>query len=84
MVETKLFLPNQRVNIVHPNEIGVPITERIKIFKSIQVCPISRQTLIIRNMVERKPFPAKPKHQYRVSQPDKHDSSANNKKNEDY
>ena len=42
------------------------------------------QTLIIRKMVERKPFLAKPKNQYHVSQRREHDFSANNKKNGDY
>ena len=39
-----LFLPNQSINIVHPNEmnvIGVPITKRMEINMSIQVCLIS-------------------------------------------
>ena len=35
-------------------------------------------------MVERKAFPTKPKHQYRVSQRDEQDWSFNNKKNGDY
>ena len=35
-------------------------------------------------MVERKAFPTKSKHQYRVSQYGEHDCSAHNEKNEDY
>ena len=35
-------------------------------------------------MVERKAFLAKPKHQYYVSQWEKHDGSATYKKNRDY
>ena len=35
-------------------------------------------------MVERKAFPANPKHPYHVSQGGEHDCSANNKKNGDY
>ena len=35
-------------------------------------------------MVERKTFPANPKHQYSVSQRGEHDCSAHNKKNGDY
>ena len=71
----KLFLLNQSI-ILYSNEmkmIGVPIIKRMEIIKSIQVCPISQWTLIIRKMVERKAFLAKPKHQYHVSQRDEHD-----------
>ena len=63
---------------------GVPTTKRMEIIKSIQVRPISQWTLIIQKMVERKAFPAKSKRQYRVSQWDEHDLSANHKKNGDY
>ena len=42
------------------------------------------QTLIIRKMVERKPFHVEPKHQYHVSQRQEHDCSTQNKKNKDY
>ena len=35
-------------------------------------------------MVKGKPFPAKPKHQYPISQSGEYDYSANNKKNGDY
>ena len=55
----KLFFPNQSINIMYPNDrnmIGVPITKGMGIVKSIQVCPISRRTLIIRKMVEKKAF----------------------------
>ena len=38
----------------------------------------------MRKMVERRAFPANPKHQYCVSQGGEHDCSANNKKNGDY
>ena len=55
----KLFLANQCINIVYPNEInmiGVSITKRMEIIKSIQVCPISRWTLIIRKWWKEKLF----------------------------
>ena len=35
-------------------------------------------------MMERKAFPANPKHQYRISHRGEHDCSAYNKKNGDY
>ena len=41
----KLFLPNQSINIMYPNEmnmIRVPITKRKEIIESIQVCLIPR------------------------------------------
>ena len=60
--------------------IIVPITKRIEIIKSIQVCPISQRTLIIRKMVKRKAFLAKPNRQYRVSQCGEHDCSAQSQK----
>ena len=59
MVERKFFLPNQSINIVCPNEmnmIGASITKRMETIKSIQVCLISRWTLVIRKMAERKLF----------------------------
>ena len=64
--------------------IVVPTTKTMEIITSIQVCFISWMTLIIRNMVERKAFPANPKHQYHVSQIGEHDCRANNNKNGDY
>ena len=45
MAERKAFLANQSVNIMHPNEeniIVVPITKKIEIILSIDVCPILR------------------------------------------
>ena len=50
----------------------------------IQVWLIGGQTLIIGKTVERKAFLANPKHQYHVSQREKCDCSAHNKKNGDY
>ena len=41
MVERKLFLPNQSINIMFPNEenmIVVPTNKKIKIITSIQLC----------------------------------------------
>ena len=74
-------------NIVYPNVenmIVVPITKRMEIVTSIQVCIISRMPLILRKMVERKAFLTNPKHQYLLSQCREDDCSANNKKNEHY
>ena len=42
------------------------------------------ETLVIRNIVERKAFIANPKHQYRVPQCGEHGCSAHDKKNVDY
>ena len=86
-MEKKLFLQIHRINIVDPNEenmIVVPITKRIEIIMSIQVCLITRMNIIIRKMVERKAFLANPKHQDRVPQYGEHDYRAHNKKNRDY
>ena len=66
------------------NIIGVPITKRNEIIKSIQVWPPSPRILIVMKMVEGEAFIAKPKQQYHVSQWDEHDWSAKNEKNGDY
>ena len=58
--------------------------KKIKIMTSIQVRLISRESLIIRKIMERKAFLANPKHQYPVSQCGEHDCSAQSQKNRDY
>ena len=83
----KSFSYLTKASILYPNErnvIAVSVTKRMEIIKSIQVCPLSQWTLIIRTIAEGKAFLAKPKLQYRVSQGDEHDWSDNNKKNGDY
>ena len=71
MVERKLFLQIQSINIMYPNKenmIVVPITKRMEIVMSIQVCLISRMNFdSVENGVE-KALLANPKHQYHVSQ----------------
>ena len=87
MVERKLLLQIQSINIVYPNEdnmILVPITKRMEIVISIQVCIISWMNFDYEENVGKKAFLGKPIHQYRVSQREKHDWSVNNRKNEDY
>ena len=87
MVERKAFLPNLKhqyhVSQWYEN-VGVPITEKNGIIKSIQVCPISLWTLTISKMAEREAFLPKPKCQYHASQWDEHDWGASYRKNGDY
>ena len=78
----KLFLPNQSISIMYPNKenmIMVPNHKTMKIIIRIQVCLIWWMNFHSMEIMERKDFPAKPKHQYHVSQ-----WGANHKKNEDY
>ena len=87
MVERKLFLQIQSINIMHPNVkkiIVVPITKRIDIIMSIQVCLISRGNFDYKENGGKKAFLANPTHQYCVSQCGEHDYRANNKTNGDY
>ena len=84
MVERKLFFQIQSINIAYPNVenmIVVPITKRIKIVMSIHVRLISQMNFDFKENGGRKALLANPKHQYRVSQCEKHDCNANNKKN---
>ena len=70
MVERKVFLQIQSINIVNPNVenmIVVPITKRMEIIMSIQDCLIHGRTLVTRKMVERTTFITNPKHEYHVS-----------------
>ena len=62
----------------------MPITKRIAINMSIQVCLILRVNFDHRENVGKKAFLANPKHQYSVSQCGEHDCPTNNKKNGDY
>ena len=87
MVERKDFVANRNFNIMHPNAenmIIVPITKRMEVIMSIQVCHISWINI---NYIEnggKNSFPANLKHQYRVSQSGERDCGAHNKKNGDY
>ena len=79
MVERKLLLQIQSINIVYPNEdnmIVVPITKRMEIVISIQVCIISWMNFDYEENVGKKAFLANPKLQYRVSEHGEHDCSA--------
>ena len=73
---------------MHPNEeniIVAPITKRMDIIMSIQVCLISQININYKeNSGKKSFFLTNPKHQYRVSQSGENDCSANNKKNRDY
>ena len=63
MVERKLFLKIQSINIVHPNMKNIivePITKRIDIVMRIQVCLISRMNFDYKENSEKKAFPANP------------------------
>ena len=70
MVERKLFLLIQSINIMYPNKenmIVAPITKRMEIFMGIQVCLISWMHINYKENGGKKAFPANPKHQYRAS-----------------
>ena len=87
MVERKLFLQIQSINIMYPNVenmIVMPITKRMEIIMSIQVCLISWMNFDYKENGGKKAFLANPKHQYHVSQCGELDCCANNKKNGDY
>ena len=76
MVERKLFLQIQSINIMYSNEeniIVMPITKRMDITMSIQVCLISRMNFDYEKNGGKKAFLANPKHQYRVSQYGEHE-----------
>ena len=64
--------------------IVVPITKRIEIIMSIQVCFISRMNFDSKENRGRKSFLANLKHQYRAPQWGEQDYNAHNKKNKDY
>ena len=60
--------------------IVVPITKRVEIVMSIQVCLISQMNFDYEENGGKKAFLANPKHQYRLSQCGKQDCNAKNKK----
>ena len=75
----KLFLQIQSIKIVYlkeENMIVVPITKRMEIIMSIQVCLISRMNFDYKDN-SGKGFLTSPKHQYGVSEWGEHDCSAN-------
>ena len=83
----KVFLANPKINIVYPNVenmIVMPITKRMEIVMSVQVCLISRINIDYKENGGKKAFLANPKHHYHVSQCGEHDRPVNNKKNGDY
>ena len=70
MVERKLFLQIQSINFMYPkveNIIVMPITTRMEIVKSIQVCLFSRKNFDYKENGREKAFLANPKQQYHVS-----------------
>ena len=84
MVEGKLFLQIQSINIMYPNVenmIAMPITKGMEILRGIQVSLISWMNFDYKENGGNKAFLANPKHQYSISQCGEHDCYANNKKN---
>ena len=70
MVERKLFLQIQSINIMYSNEdnmIVVPITKRMVIVMSFQVCLISWMNFDYEENGGDKALLTNLKHQYRVS-----------------
>ena len=70
MVEGKLFLQIQSINIVYAimeNMIALPITKRMEIVMDILVWLISWMNFDYEDTSGKKAFLANPKHQYRVS-----------------
>ena len=63
--------------------IAMPLTKRVEINMSIQVCIISRINFDYKKKGENKAFLANQKHHYHVSQCGEHHCRANNKKNGD-
>ena len=64
MVERKAFLANPKHHIVYPNDknmIVVPITKRMAIITSIQVCLISRMSVNYKDNDRKKSFSSKSK-----------------------
>ena len=66
------------------NIIGVPITKRMQVFKSIQACPISWKNFDYKEYGGKRAFLANPKHQCHVSQYGEQYCHASNKRNGDY
>ena len=70
MVERKLFMQIQSINIIYPNGknmIIMPITKRMEIIICIHVYLISQMNFDYVENGGEKAFPANPKRQYRVS-----------------
>ena len=66
------------------NMIVVPITKRMEIIISLQICLTSRMNFDYMENGGKKSFSFKSKASNRLSQQEKHDYSASNKKNGDY
>ena len=66
------------------NVIVMPVTKRMEIILSIQVCLISRKNFDYKKNGRKKAFLANPSQQYRACQCGEHNCHANNKKNGDY
>ena len=85
-MERRLFLKIQ--SIYHVSQCGehdlVPITKRMEIIASVQVCLIPQMNFDDKENGGKKDFLANPKHEYHVSQQEEHDYSAHNKKNGEY
>ena len=65
MVERKLFLRNQSINIMYPitkNKIAMLITKGIEIVMGIQVCLISWMNFDCKENGGKKAFLGNPKH----------------------
>ena len=80
------FLANPK-HLVYPNMenmIVMPITKRMEIIISIQVCLLSRLNFDYTKKGGKNAFLADPKHQYRVSQCGEFDCRANNKMKGNY
>ena len=73
----KLFLPNQSINIIYPNEKNIIVVHNHKKNEDYyEISSFDGCTLVLQKMVKRKAFHAKPKHQYHVSQWGEYDLSA--------
>ena len=62
MVERKLFLQIQSINMMYPNEenmIVMPIAKRMEIVMSIQVCLLPRMNFDYKENGGKKSFPCK-------------------------
>ena len=87
MVERKIFLQIQSLNVIYPNEenkILVPVTKRMETIMSIQVCLLCQMNFDNMENGAKKAFLANPKHKYHISQCGEHDCHANNKNKGDY
>ena len=65
MVERKLILQIRNINIMYPNAenmIVVPLTKRVEIIMSIQVCLLSRMNFDYKENNGKKAFLANPKY----------------------